>query len=321
MRSILARPASITWLAAAAALASIVAPGCRFTPPASGADDESPDAAAEAPADAAPDAPRVPACMTDSSYSNNGEHRYKLHAQSADYDTAIDRCAAEGAHLIVVDSIEESDYLRTLTDNDVWIGLDDLTVENQFRWVTGAVSAYRRWVPGEPTNSGAGEDCVYARPDNQWNDTNCGDSRRVVCECDPAFHPPPTPMCRKATNGYETRRGRRYFISSTPRSWQAAEADCQSIEAHLVTIDDIDENDDMAARFIATSSWLGYTDAVTEGQFKWTDNSPSTYQRFGSSAPTNEDEDCAVLLDLGGWDDRACTETHPYACECAPTPL
>jgi hypothetical protein len=324
MRSILARPASITWLAAAAALAALAAPGCRFSAPQAAGDDDGGDdapvidAAPDAPADAAPDAAYVPACMTDPTYSNNGGHRYKLQAQGADYDTAIDRCAAEGAHPIVVDSVEESDYLRTLVGSDVWIGLDDLTIEDQFRWVTGATSTYRRWAPGEPTNSNFGEDCVYARSDKQWNDTSCGDGKQVVCECDPAYRPPPTPMCRKATSGYETRRGRRYFVHSTPRTWQDAEADCQSIEAHLVTIDDIDENDDMAARFIITSAWLGYTDAVAEGQFKWTDDSPSTYQRFGGSAPSNEDEDCAVLLDLGGWDDRACTETHPYACECAP---
>lgn len=323
MRSILARPASITWLAAAAALTSIAAPGCRFSGPAAtgddGGDDGPGDAGPDAAPDAAPDATSAPACMTDPSYSNNAGHRYKLQAQSADYDTAIDRCAAEGAHLIVVDSVEESDYLRTLVGSDVWIGLDDLTIENQFRWVTGATSTYRRWVSGEPTNSNSGEDCVYARSDKQWNDTNCGDGKRVVCECDPAYRPPPTPMCRNATSGYDTRRGRRYFAHSTARTWQDAEADCQSIGAHLITINDNDENADLDLRFLGPI-WIGATDAVAEGQFVWADGSPSTFQRFGAAVPTNDTLDCTVLQDLGSWADQSCDATYPYACECDPAP-
>ena len=309
MRRVWAIAASLTWL------------GCRFSgpPPATGDDgDDGPaNPAPDASADAVPDA-YVPACMTDPSYSNNGPHRYKAYAQGTDYDTAIDRCAADGAHLVVVDSMVENEYLRTLITNDAWIGLDDLTTEGTFRWVTGATSAFRRFIGTEPNNAG-GEDCTYLRDDGTWNDTGCEDSKRPLCECDPTYRPPPMPLCRTLANGHETRNGRRYFPRTTPATWGAAEADCQAIGAHLVTIGDADENDDLDLRFFGPY-WIGYTDAVTEGQFQWNDGSPSTFHRWVAGAPNNDGQDCTVLQDFGSWADQPCGDMHPYVCECAPAP-
>lgn len=300
MRRVWAIAASLTWL------------GCRFSGPDVTSDGPAaPDTSA---VDAAPDA-YLPACLTDASYSNNGAHRYKVYpAPNVDYDTATDRCAADGAHLVVVDSMVEHDYLRTLINTDAWIGLDDLTVEASFQWVTGATSTFRRSTGMEPNNAG-GEDCTYMRDDGTWNDTGCEDEKRVLCECDPMYRPPPTPPCRKAPTGFQTGNGRRYFPRVMPRTWAGAEADCQTLGAHLITINDLDENTDLDGRFL-TPHWIGYTDAATEGQFTWSDGSPSTFHRF--VAPSNDVVDCAVLLDGGTWVERACDATLPYACECDP---
>jgi len=294
--------ASITWF------------GCRFSSPSAAGDDAVSD---DAPVDAAPDA-YVAACMTDPTYSPHGGHSYKAYpAPNVDYDTAIDRCTADGAHLAVVDSMEESEYLRTLVNTDAWIGLDDLTIENTFRWVTGATSSYRRFNTSEPNNNN-GEDCVYVRSDGTWNDTACEDSKRVLCECDPAYRPPPTPACR-ALPGATTRSGRKYFKRTPARTWQEAEDDCKSIGAHLLVIGDTDENTELDGAF-SGASWIGYTDAVTEGQFQWVDGSPSTFHSFGATVPTNDGQDCAALQDGGAWTDLACDTILAYACECDPLP-
>jgi hypothetical protein len=290
--------------------------GCSFGAPRLAGD---PDDAPPADPDAPPDAPYVPACMTDPTYSNNGGHRYKRLAQDTDYDTAIDRCAADGAHLAVVDDTTENNYLRGLHNADMWIGFDDLTEEDMFRWVTGAASTFTGWSTDEP-NDNQVEDCTYLRTSGTWNDTRCDDQKRPICECDPDYKPPPTPACRTDTTGFTSLRGRRYFVRTTPATWPQAKADCESIDAHLLVISDGDENSDLDT-LLSGATWLGYTDAATEGTFRWVNNAPSPYNRWpGGNAPQNDNLDCGVFQDSGSWADAACGDLNPYACECDPLP-
>jgi hypothetical protein len=287
--------------------------GCRLNVP---PEKELPDA--EVIIDVAAPDTRLPACMTDPTYTARGEHRYKSYpTPSVDYDTAIDRCAADGAHLVVIDSVTENEQAKGLISGDTWIGLDDLTVDNDFHWVTGATSTFRSFSTGVPAIK-EDDDCVFFGMDGKWDVTGCATAKRVLCECDPAYEPPPTPLCRQL-GGYTIRGGRRYFVRQTPATWQAAEDDCTSMGAHLAVIGDTYENTQLDMAFLGPS-WIGYTDAATDGVFQWVNGSPSTYQRFFGSAPSNDAEDCTALLDGGLWDDRPCDSALPYACECDPLP-
>ena len=261
------------------------------------------------------------ACLTDSSYAATAgtDHRYKYLSQDIDYDTATDRCAAAGAHLAVIDSIAENTYVRGLGTGDLWIGFNDLAQENTFRWTTRASSSFTHWGGGEPNDNGV-EDCTYLPSNGMWNDTNCGDLKRAVCECDPAYHPPATPTCRTATAGFTLRYGRRFFARTAPKTWAEAQADCESIGAYLMVAVDDEENQDLN-NLLTGSAWLGLSDRATEGTFRWVNGSPSAYHRWlNNTVPQNEALDCAFLLDTGLWVNADCNATAIYACECDPAP-
>jgi len=302
---------------AAAAAASIAcagaAAGCAFRSPSHSDDTPQPDAPE-------PDAPPPPlTCMTDPSYSDHGGHRYKVIAQDVDYDSAIDLCAADRAHLAVIDSAEENDYLKAGSNqNGAWIGLDDLTVEDAFRWITGSQSAFRAFPVGEPNNYQS-QDCTLLFDNGQWDDGGCEYLRRPICECEPGYQPPPIPLCRTLPSGFVLQSGRRLFPRTMPRTWADAEADCQSIGAHLLVVGDLDENTETDLRF-SGAMWIGYTDAANEGQFRWVDGSASSFNRWIGGTPTNDQADCTLLQDSGTWVDAACGESHPYVCECAAAP-
>jgi hypothetical protein len=294
--------------------------GCRFEPrPAAGADAAP---GSEAPVDdaAPPDTFVAPACATDASYTPSpAGRRYRVVTESIDYDTAIDRCTADGAHLVVLDDATEHAYVRTLTEGEYWIGLDDLTRENQFTWVTGAPFAFSGFVGDEPNDNGV-EDCTYVRSDATWNDTSCADTRPAVCECDPGFDAAVTPACRTAA-GSTTINGRRYFIeTSTALDWNAAAAACIALgDAHLVVIGDLDENTAIDAE-LDVDAWIGYSDQLTEGTFAWVNNAPAGFEHFGTP-PTGDTEDCVVLdFPDGTWNDTECGGAKPYVCECDPAP-
>lgn len=307
----------------AAALACLGAwAACSFKSPGPSAGGGNGDSTTPDAGPAEPDAPPLPPCASDATYQNDPTtgRRYKVLAQGANYDTAIDRCATDGAHLAVVDSAAENTFLAgiltTSGGGEAWIGFDDLTVEGMYKWVTGAAGV-NLYGGGEPNNVN-NEDCTALRTSGQWHDVGCEEQRRPACECDPSYRPPPTPACRTATTGFIERSGRRVFLGPAA-TWTDAKAACDAMGAHLLVISDVGENTEMD-QSINGAHWIGYTDAVQDGAFVWVNGATSTYQRFNNGVPLDDNADCVVLQDGGAWDDIACSDPRPYACECDPLP-
>ncbi|KAJ8307067.1 hypothetical protein KUTeg_015151 [Tegillarca granosa] len=73
----------------------------------------------------------------------------------------------------------------------VWIGLNDLATNRNFKWVDGTTVTYTNWAPTEPNNFfGAPEDCVmmytsgcaksgWTCKEGMWNDATC-DTTSVI---------------------------------------------------------------------------------------------------------------------------------------------
>lgn len=291
--------------------------GCRFELPSAPTDGPQQDAGA----DAAHDAPYVPACLTSASYTvRPGTGRsYRVFNNNTNYNSAIDVCAADGAHLDVIDDLAENTYLADLlgSSGDGWLGFDDLTIEGSFAWVTGAIG-YNHYMGNEPNNSN-GEDCTAINANGVWSDDTCENVNRPICECDPDFRPPPTPACRTMAGAVEP-SGRRVFRDQMPAAWAQAKAACEAIGAHLLVIGDLDENQEMT-QALSGAHWIGYSDSVQEGLFTWSTGAASAFSNWaGGTVPVNEELDCAILGDNGAWRNVACDELHPYACECDPLP-
>jgi len=90
-------------------------------------------------------------------------------------------CQGMQAHLAILDTQTKHDAAKTLAGlNNTWIGLTDIAVENQFRWVDANVPfSFAKWDPNEPSN-GAGiyeEDCVViaGARGGDWDDRPCSD--------------------------------------------------------------------------------------------------------------------------------------------------
>lgn len=306
---------------AAALLACLGALGCNY---------DSPGALSTTPEDAPPDSPGnlptegyVPACMTADTYAARPDtgRRYRVFSVNVNYDSAIDLCTADGAHLAVVDDLAENAYLQSLIAGgaEAWVGFDDLTEEGMFKWVTGA-PGYNHYMAGEPNNT-ANEDCTAMRTDGRWHDIDCGDNRRPICECAPTYRARPTPVCRSMTANSFERSGRRVLRFDTPATWAQAKSACEAIGAHLLAISDLAENTDMDVQLMTAAYWIGYTDAVQEGVFTWVNGAVSSYRGWpGGNAPLDDNLDCAVIQEGGAWGNVACGDMNRYACECDPAP-
>jgi len=100
-----------------------------------------------------------------------------------------------------------------------------------------------------------------------------------------------------------------------------AEADCVTLNMHLAAVRSDPSNAVVQSLVVGKVSWLGATDAVTEGTFLWPDGSDLTgYDNFRSGVPNNGggqgQEDCLVIEgnNGGSWDDRPCGNTFAYVC-------
>uniref|UniRef100_A0A8C4HRM7 C-type lectin domain-containing protein n=1 Tax=Dicentrarchus labrax TaxID=13489 RepID=A0A8C4HRM7_DICLA len=113
-----------------------------------------------------------------------------------------------------------------------------------------------------------------------------------------------------------------YYISSIKRTWEASRDDCLQKGAELVIINSQEEQEFI--RQYKKSAWIGLTDRVTEGVWKWVDGTPLTTSFWRSGEPNNyygRNEDCVEITNNGGWNDLVCENEINWICEKKMAPL
>lgn len=120
--------------------------------------------------------------------------------------------------------------------------------------------------------------------------------------------------------------GWRYLISA-PQTWAAAEAQAVSMGGHLATIRSAAENQWLLSFLLTNSTaqrtWIGFTDAASEGSFVWTGGSSVVYTNWYSGEPNNNgNEDVAEMMcrvyTPGTWNDSPGTSLQPGFLEFPP---
>lgn len=101
------------------------------------------------------------------------------------WEGARHHCQADGYDLVIVDDGAEDAYLKgeaSSRGGAWWIGLSDLGDEGTFSWFDGSPLVYSGFKQGEPSNSGLfGEHCAWLDGAG-WNDAECQNGERFICE-------------------------------------------------------------------------------------------------------------------------------------------
>lgn len=127
-----------------------------------------------------------------------------------------------------------------------------------------------------------------------------------------------------------------YRTGATQKSWIAAEIDCQddvsaanNVHTHLVVLESDIEASNVYSGVLFSNApggfWVGYSDRVTSGNFKWVTDEVTSYPpSMGGPWETGQPDnsgDCLLTTTQIRIDDVNCNEVHYYACECDVNPV
>jgi hypothetical protein len=103
--------------------------------------------------------------------------------------------------------------------------------------------------------------------------------------------------------------GHDYYVVTNCQNWQQAEDQALGLGGHLVSISDSDENDFVASIIPWGGGWwTGLSDQVSEGNWVWTDGSPTTFFSWNMPYEPNggTGENCVEMGNSGAWNDLPC---------------
>ncbi|XP_074551396.1 C-type lectin domain family 10 member A-like [Halichoeres trimaculatus] len=116
---------------------------------------------------------------------------YLFSTQEKSWEESRQDCRATGADLVVIESLEEQEFISKSAKADSWIGLSDRDDEGTWKWVDGSSLTQGFWWGPQPDN-GRGdpqygeEDCAHLTPvrrkEENWNDLKCDVSMLWICE-------------------------------------------------------------------------------------------------------------------------------------------
>ncbi|MEO0868154.1 MAG: lectin-like protein, partial [Cyanobacteria bacterium J06642_11] len=222
---------------------------------------------------------------------------------------AQEQAKAFGGNLVTINSAEEQTFLAgTYAGQNLWIGYSDAGQEyndtsgDGFEWISGN-SAYTNWANGQPNNFRE-QDFTILSANGNWDDVAGTGNARGIVEIPGTLSQPISDLTTQQIYTY----GDSIYLLSDAGNWGQAQAQAQTFQGNLVTVNDGAEQTFLAGLFAGQNLWLGYSDAGVEGDFQWIDGDSSTYTHWANGQPNNfREQDFAILGANGNWDDVAGT--------------
>ncbi|XP_012863951.2 C-type lectin domain family 4 member G-like [Echinops telfairi] len=116
-----------------------------------------------------------------------GDSCYFFSEQRGNWESAVKSCGNTGAHLVIVNDLEEQNFLSANTSGrGFWLGLKavrHLGKIQSYQWMDGVQLTFSHWNVGEPNDTWRRESCIMMLKSGWWNDALCGNENgNWICE-------------------------------------------------------------------------------------------------------------------------------------------
>ncbi|XP_022088512.1 macrophage mannose receptor 1-like [Acanthaster planci] len=254
-------------------------------------------------------------------------HCYSLNTTKMDLLTAESSCRSVGAELATIEDRNTNNFIRGYmhevapSENRIWIGLSDRTLEGWFSWSDGEPVTFTNWDSGQPDN-GDENDCTEMHIDSgYWRDTKCtGNYLSALCR-KPIDLAPPPPVDDSCPDGWVPWMGKCYLANQTRAAWADAASMCSTEGGQLVVIEDGYELAFLSG-VLGLKRWdnyfIGLSDLASRGYYQWIDQSEVTFTNWASGQPDDSTGNCVTMKsgsDAGYWSDRSCEKGYLFICE------
>ncbi|KAK7500748.1 hypothetical protein BaRGS_00007992, partial [Batillaria attramentaria] len=258
---------------------------------------------------------------------------YVYSAPTKTWQDARSYCQAMNGDLMKFDNEDDTLWLKIQSSTTVmtlpgyWIGLNDIEVENTFRWADGS------WADGylldwdvEPNNFARygrfQQDCAVMAVDGNFIDISCNKQKAgTICE-------EATDACAQ---GWQNYQGHCYLLDATYRLKSEAQGFCHDQSAtgtaRLFALNTQDEKTWLVTQIGKVDNrpyafWSDLTDQQLEGDWHWAmdaDDDPVAIQKLvtWTNEPNNflGNEDC-VMVDMNGHlNDANCASKTGFVCQ------
>ncbi|XP_056022926.1 macrophage mannose receptor 1-like isoform X2 [Ostrea edulis] len=279
-------------------------------------------------------------------------HQNKCYKLLDDLQTSLwnarDQCRKIDSNLLEIHSATDESFLqdflqlqRTGIGNDgkFWLNLrrNDDSTEKYWKWRWDS-SETRRVSYRQFANASNSGECGYMDIDRKgtWHsDAFCSEPFSVVCTHDVGTLNWIFNMKRNIRLDYnrgssecgkgwvDDKESSCFYFIGELLTWQSAEDKCQQMGAHLISIDDANEQKFITGLIkpdgIWGSVWIG-ANSRTEGRgFQWTDGGAFVYYNWFPGDPESQiegDEECvAMFISNSLWTDNSCQQLHSAVCE------
>ncbi|CAL8384873.1 unnamed protein product [Gadus morhua 'NCC'] len=268
---------------------------------------------------------------------------YWLEETARSWSDAKDFCKEQGAFLLHIGDIyEQAHFTVTLSGKTGfwWLGLraqGGPTGGVDYFWENDAPLTFTHWDRDQP-DSGQGT-CVAMTTGaigGFWDDKSCLEPFSFVCErprpdITPPTKPPTPPPAGGCSDSWTSKSHFRHCYRlfhnvdfSRRKSWGAAQEDCVSRGARLVSINLQAEEEFLSLYTKGTSKWIGLSHNPTAGGYTWTDGSPVSHTNWGPGEPNDHEgrENCVEMVSsangtLSWWNDLNCDAHQDWICMIA----
>lgn len=250
----------------------------------------------------------------------------------ATWEQAQAYCETMGGHLAVLTNQAEMDFCKDLireqySDGYYFVGGTDADTEGIWQWITGEKWNLSYWQPGSPDGGTYENVAGFNVWETNFVDMDGNSTAPFICEWEEENVPDITGKYGYLTSAGMIFNDAFYYSGSVYKyfnysmSYDEALEYCQKLGGHLATVTSEDENRILSAYLVSNGAgtcFLGATDEVSEGHWKWCTGESFSWEFFEEASPdgdTYENYLAHTAWVTGEWVDINDEYGYSFVCE------